>query len=455
MIRVLSQEDWNYRLRIASRKGDLEEVERCLQNFADIDSCSDLGNTALSFAALPGHVNIVRYLCAEGANINKMAKPQGRTPLSWAVQGCSLDVVKILLEMYPTINAADYDGKTPLINAILESTTDIASMLINAGADINGCNASGNTPLAIAVENNRLDMVQLLLENNADISNLGKKEKPPLSAAARVDINAINSDGNTALTYAVEAKNDSIVEFLIEHDADPCKCGKNGKTPLRAAVEKQSLPLITYLLDHGAESTIQTAFLVAIETRNLDIIRLLIQKGVNLNAAYNSGHTPLTKALELGYFEIAEFLVENGADCKSYDKSKLCLFDYVSGNNLGMIEFLVKLGVSLDLVGSGGYTPLTKAAEMENFKLVKYLVEKGAKLNQPDENGKNALSIAAVKCSFRIVKYLLDAGADREIAKTELDSYASWNDDVKFCLKMTRKEEDIVTGTGHEEADTK
>ncbi|KAJ3652486.1 hypothetical protein Zmor_018447 [Zophobas morio] len=441
MIRVLLKEDWDHRLRIASRKGDLEEVKRCLQNFADINSCSDLGNTALSFAALPGHVNIVKYLCAKGANINTMTKPQGRTPLSWAVRGRCLDVVKILLEMKPSINTADCDGNTPLINAILESTTDIASMLINAGADINGCNASEKSPLAIAAENNRLDMVELLLENNADISNLGKKEKTPLSAAAlggnldivkslvsrRVDINAINSDGNTALTYAVEAENDSIVEFLIEHDADPCKCGKNGKTPLRTAVVKQSLPLITYLLDHGAESTIQTAFLVAIETRNLDIIRLLIQKVVDLNAAYNSGHTPLMKALELGYFEIAEFLVENGADCQSYDKSKLCLLDYVSENNLGMIEFLVKLGVSLDLVGSGGYTPLTKAAEMENFKLVKYLVEKGAKLNQPDEN-------------------------DPDIAKTELDSYASWNDDVKFCLKMTRKEEDIVTGTGHEEA---
>jgi ankyrin repeat protein len=65
-------------------------------------------------------------------------------------------------------------------------------------------------------------------------------------------------------------------------------------------------------LDHGAELTIHTALLHAIDSNYLDMVQLLVERGALVNVV--SSETPLTRAIKRGYLDIAKYLIENGAD---------------------------------------------------------------------------------------------------------------------------------------------
>jgi ankyrin repeat protein len=75
---------------------------------------------------------------------------------------------------------------------------------------------------------------------------------------------------------------------------------------------KKNKHLINLLLLHGAELTIHTALLHAIDRNYLDIVQLLVERGAPVNVV--SPETPLTRAIMQGHLDIAKFLIENGAE---------------------------------------------------------------------------------------------------------------------------------------------
>ncbi|XP_063925236.1 ankyrin repeat and KH domain-containing protein 1-like isoform X2 [Zophobas morio] len=249
-----------------------------------------------------------------------------------------------------------------------------------------------------------------------------------------------------------------MVRALINAGSDVCKVGQTGRTPLSMAVELQNLDVVKLLVDKGASPTVQTVFIEAIQSGNIQIVKHLQEKGASINFVYEDGCTPLTKAIQTGHVKIAEFLYGQGANPEviTNDVTNLHLMNYATNGNIDMVNFLVELGVKLDVVGADGSTPLTKAVQIENFQLVKYFIEKGANVNGVDGNNKIPLGIAAENCYFSIVKFLIEFGADIELAKTELTAYCSWNKDLAIYLKLMNKEISktvTVLGSGHDGSD--
>lgn len=123
-----------------------------------------------------------------------------------------------------------------------------------------------------------------------------------------------------------------------------------------------------------------TALYLAAGAGRLDLVRMLINKGANLEMGASRGRTPLLTAAHGGYLDIIQVLVSRGADIECRGSASTCL---------------------------------NEAAYNTHLLAVQWLVENGANVNGRDEDGDNALAVAALKRgNAPVVRYLLDKGID-------------------------------------------
>lgn len=177
------------------------------------------------------------------------------------------------------------------------------------------------------------------------------------------------------------------------------------------------------------------AMLLIITSRNnnIDILKLLLKNGANVNAKDNFGRTPLhgiafwcnEKEFKNKYGSIimtAGFLLENGADINAKDNcGKTPLHEVVTIDFiLCLTEFLIKNGADINAKDYFGRTPLHEAVSYHMFEAIKLLIEKGADVNAKTLHGDNVLDIlhGHWECGFvdeqfnEIVKLLREKGVE-------------------------------------------
>ena len=92
--------------------------------------------TPLMEAASGGHVDIVKLLITQGADVNAQSSA-GNTPLHYAACGGYTDVVKVLIEATANVEEHNENGHTPLMEAASAGHVEVAKQLLKAGAGIN------------------------------------------------------------------------------------------------------------------------------------------------------------------------------------------------------------------------------------------------------------------------------------------------------------------------------
>ena len=141
-------------LRIYSIKGDLTEIKAMIaRGDVDVNSMDKNGFTALMYAALYGHVEIIEYLLAIKeskafeADINLSGKTNGFTPLMLASMSGKLPAVKFLVEKGVNLNASDKNGFTALMFAAGNNCYEVVRCLVEKGASVNIATKGGWTAL--------------------------------------------------------------------------------------------------------------------------------------------------------------------------------------------------------------------------------------------------------------------------------------------------------------------
>jgi len=172
--------NYNKSIHYAAIEGHLEVVKYLLENGANINAIGNLDYQSIHCAALEGHLEVVKYLLENGADINAK-NSDGYQPIHCAVFEGHLEVVKYLLENGADINAKDNVGKTPLYHAVYDCNMECIKYLILQGADVNISTEDNISPLHIAIKKNTdLEIIQLLVEAGANINKKDNNRTRPI-----------------------------------------------------------------------------------------------------------------------------------------------------------------------------------------------------------------------------------------------------------------------------------
>ncbi len=351
-------------------------------------------------AAYLGDIEKVRALLKSGVDINAQWGDTG-TPLCAAAAGNQTDMVKLLLTQGADINAGD---DTPLHKAALNGCEEVASLLIDKGADVHAKNSAGYAPIHYAAyhraayaEPAHEAMLDLLLSNGADINakenrgltslhNMAWVNKVDLMEfllARGADIEAKSMWGTTPLFFAVQNGKLGATQLLLSKGANINATDNDGKTPLSIAKEKNNTEMVELLKKHGAkddatdtsrESKSAKSLHEAAADGDLEQIKRLLAKGLDIDTRDEKDMTPLHLAAKEGHKEVVEFLIAKGADLNARNRrGAKPVWLAMANDHRDVVELLLQKGAKV--------LPMNLAACFGDTDRVRELIQTGADVN--------------------------------------------------------------------------
>jgi len=158
---------------------------------------------------------------------------------------------------------------------------------------------------------------------------------------------------------------------------------------------------------------------LAVKTGQGDVVRLLIDRGANLEWKTTYGDTPLMCAVgDDDLYDIAELLIEFRVNIETRNHAKntpLIGAIRFSDTPVPIVQLLLSKGVNIEPINGFGRTPLIQATYENHVEVVRLLIEQGAKTSARDTNGDTSLIIAAKQNSGAIVQLLIEGRASLEL----------------------------------------
>ena len=247
----------------------------------------------------------------------------------------------------------------------------------------------------------------------------------------KVDVNAAQADGMTALHWAVRQDDVETARLLIRGGARVDRETRYGVTPIYLASANGSARMIETLLGAGADPDAanpggETALMTAAKTGKIDAVKLLLDRGASVDTREKvRGQTALMWAVIENHLDVAGLLLSRGADVNA--QTDINIPDGMEASITrpdGTRAMSAHIGAAGPGVyraraipsPSGAMTPLLFAAREGHSEMARLLVDSKADLNLPSANGTTALVVAIINNHIQLARYLLQAGADPNIA---------------------------------------
>jgi len=374
-----------------------------------------LGACAAGDAMVPGLEACALELLERGADPFAASKA-GDPPLALAVRLGWPRLVERLLAIGVALDARDSHGMSALHLAAALSRELMLKQLVAQGASPDLLAADGQTPLGVALSSGRRDLADwldwrgwplprrpLLADDVPAAAIVGDADAVRRLLDLGLAVDAVDSQGCTALLRAAGGGHRGLVDLLLARGADPQLAAHSGATPMSAAVSMR----------HG------------------DIVDRLIVAGASLEQRLPGESTVLMVACALGLPDLAARLLAAGADVHAADAQGrtalhcAAVFGFTARERarlVALLDTLLLAGAEADLAAAGT-TPLllllgaraepgTAADEEVLIAGMGLLLDHDASLDAKDSRGFGPLHLGALHGLLQVVQTLLRAGAD-------------------------------------------
>ena len=295
-----------------------------------------------------GNLEEARRLIRSGADVT-LANKYGVTAMTLAAEVANTEMLALLLEAGANVESPNPDGMTALLAVARTGNVKAAQLLLNEGAKVNAAEKfGGQTPLMWAAARRHPAMMELLISKGANINAASTDRNYQRHVTAEGRPKSLDSGGLTPLLYSIRENCMACIEVLLKHKADINLADPDMVSPL----------------------------LVAIMNSNWDIAERLINAGADVNQWDIYGETPLFTIINLRNRADGG----RGTSIDPLNKTNgTAIFKLLldKGANPNMQLFFRPANLS-GPTNTRGSTPLIRAVNNGDTEIVKLLLEKGA-----------------------------------------------------------------------------
>lgn len=234
--------------------------------------------------------------------------------------------IQLLKNAGAQVNITTTCGQTALHLATVYEKYEAALKLIQCGAKVNVQDEEGVTPLFTSIVVNDCRMARMLLKNGARLL-----------------------PSQHLLSFAIRNQMREMTQMLVEAGENVNGRDPIGWTPLLLAIHKRDITTMEYLIAHGAKINEHAYVLkelhVAVQQSDTinafrKIFRILMRHGVEIDSLNKWGETPLCLAMLMEKYQIAEYLIHEGASSNagSFIKARDCMLLVRECNNINLIK---------------------------------------------------------------------------------------------------------------------
>jgi len=298
------------------------------------------------------------------------------------------------------VDESKFDNETNLFKAVSAGRRDIAGYILK---NMIGQSGYGFNPL-------HLEMLEVDDETKIEI-----KFKPSVNKKSNYQV--------TPVHFACINPNEKILKKLVENDngGDIHYQDINLKKPIHYAAACSGTGPLKYLLEvknctaDEPDKTKMTPLMVAAKYGRLDNVKLLLERGADLNRKQGTGQdNAFIIAAKNGQVEVVKYLIEKmKVDVNSVGKDRLSALHHsaMTGNEK-LLGYLVIKGANINLKDKLARTPLILASKSGNSRIVEILLRLKAKINQGDSSNNTPLHYACAYGWLEIAIKLIEAGGD-------------------------------------------